>query len=93
MKFIILIPFVILAISANGQIKSSYTSLKFDKLVMYDYEGGKGPDLYIVDEKGQLAKSIKKQVVLISKSKKNLTASWKTNVLMGRLPHHALTLM
>lgn len=41
---------------------------------MYDYEGGKGPDLYIVDEKGQLAKSIKKQVVLISKSIKELNS-------------------
>ena len=31
---------------------------------MYDFDGGKGSDLYIVDDKGQLAKSISKQFQL-----------------------------
>ena len=32
---------------------------------MYDFEGGKGADLYIIDDKGQLAKSVSKEIDLI----------------------------
>lgn len=35
---------------------------------MYDYEGGKDSDLYIVDENGHLAKSIRRQVEVGSES-------------------------
>ncbi len=43
---------------------------------MYDFAGGKGSDLYIVDNKGQLAKSISKQIqldkVIVSKLNEKL---------------------
>jgi hypothetical protein len=54
-----------LTYSSYGQTKNPFLSLKFDKVAIYDFEGGKGEqDFYIVDEKGQLAKSIRKQVQL-----------------------------
>ena len=39
-----------------------FNSLKFDKVVMYDYEGGKG--FPIIVENGKLSYTVKKQVVL-----------------------------
>jgi hypothetical protein len=51
-------------ISLNGQTKNPFLHLKFDKIVMYDFVGGKGSDLYIVNENGGLAKNIKGQVKL-----------------------------
>jgi hypothetical protein len=58
--------FLILIIfnTAYGQGDNPLAKLEFDKVVMYDFDGGKGSDLYIVDNKGQFAKSITKQVTL-----------------------------
>lgn len=50
--------------TANSQSRNPFSTLKFDKVLIYDFEGGKGSDLYIIDEKGALAKSITKQVQL-----------------------------
>jgi len=70
MRLIIYILSLIIAISSKGQIKNPFQTLKFDKVIMYDFKGGKGSDLYIVDDKGQLAKSISKTVEL---SKQNIS--------------------
>ncbi len=40
-----------------------FLNLKFDKVVIYDFEGGKDLGL-IIDDKGRLAKTVKKQAVL-----------------------------
>jgi CubicO group peptidase (beta-lactamase class C family) len=46
-------------------VRGPYSALKYDSVVMYDFEGGKGlPDLYIINDKGQLAKSVVKRVIL-----------------------------
>ena len=50
--------------TANGQTINPFAKLKFDKVVMYDFIGGKGGDLYILDDKGNLARSVSKQVQL-----------------------------
>ncbi len=47
-----------------GQKNIKFSKLKYDSVRMYDFEGGKGTDLYIINEKGGLAKNIKKQTVL-----------------------------
>ncbi|MEP7196519.1 MAG: hypothetical protein ABI851_08365 [Saprospiraceae bacterium] len=64
MKLIALLWFSLIAFFSNAQTKNPFDTLNFDKIIMYDLEGGKGIDLYIVDEKGQLAKSISKQIQL-----------------------------
>ena len=61
-------------ISANSQANNPFLKLKFDKVVMYDFEGTKGYNLYIVNEKGQLATSITKQTQLDKEAIINLNA-------------------
>ena len=57
--------FVFLAIPCllNGQTPDSILKVKFDKVIIYDYEGGRTENP-IVNNKQQLATSIKKQVEL-----------------------------
>ena len=45
------------------QTSNPFLNLKFDKLVMYDFEGGKDLGL-IIDDNGRLAKTVKKQAIL-----------------------------
>jgi hypothetical protein len=61
-------------ISMSQGSKNPFLSLKFDKVVMYDFEGGKDADLSIIDEKGRLAKSVKKQKQLDGTTIKKLTS-------------------
>jgi len=58
---------LILSLPSKGQ-NNPFLTLRFDKLMMYDFAGGKGSDLYIVDDKGQLAKSVSKQIQLNKKN-------------------------
>lgn len=45
--------------------KNPFTKLQFDKVVIYDFSGGKGEEDYsIINAKGKLAKSVIKQAVL-----------------------------
>ena len=70
--------FFLLILSTTSKSQNNpFLTLKFDKLIMYDFAGGKGSDLYIVDDKGQLAKSISKQIRL---EKVNIT---KLNKKLG----------
>jgi hypothetical protein len=65
MKICIPILFLILSQALLGQTKNPFLSLKFDKVIIYDFEGGKSEQDYsIVDDEGQLAKSIRKQAQL-----------------------------
>lgn len=45
------------------QNKNPFLNLKFDKVIMYDFEGGKDLGL-IIDDNGRLAKTVKKQAIL-----------------------------
>lgn len=68
MNFIIVLLSTIL-ISANGQVKNPFLALKYDRVVMYDFEGGKGAEsVFIIGDKGELAKTVKKQVQLNKKT-------------------------
>jgi hypothetical protein len=64
MRIPIIIFFLAYVTTLNGQPNNPFVKLKFDKVVMYDFIGGKGGDLYIIDDKGKLAKSVSKQVQL-----------------------------
>jgi hypothetical protein len=64
MRIISIILLLTLSLASKGQIKNPFLTLTYDKVIMYDFEGGKGSDLYIIDDNGQLAKSISKQVTL-----------------------------
>lgn len=59
--------------TTHKNIKKSPLQLKFDKVIMYDFSGGKGWNPSIVDDKGQLATSITKQVNLDKESAINLS--------------------
>ena len=54
-------------------IKNSPLQLRYDKVMMYDFDGGIGKDQSIVDASGHIAKSVFKQVVLDSVSALSLT--------------------
>ena len=56
-----------------GIIKNAPLQLKYDKVMMYYFNGGIGSDLSIVDPKGHIAKSVTKQVVLDKESALSLT--------------------
>ena len=64
MRITITIFLLTLFMAVHSQTNNPFAKLKFDKVVMYDFEGGKGTDLYIINDKGELAKSICKQVQL-----------------------------
>lgn len=64
MRIIFLFILFVIHLNSKAQQKNPYAALKFDKVIMYDFEGGKEGDIYIIDDKGQLAKSISKQVVI-----------------------------
>jgi hypothetical protein len=49
---------------AAGQATNPFAKLKFDKVMMYDFNGGKGEDLSIINPSGRLAASVTKQVQL-----------------------------
>ena len=64
MKTVILLFLLALGQSTIGQTKNPYLTLKFDKVIMYDFEpsGEKGGS--IIEKNGQLTKMINKQVQL-----------------------------
>jgi hypothetical protein len=64
----LLMPLLSLSQSSNNP----FLKLKFDRVVMYDFEGGKGADISIINENGQLAKSVKKQRLLDNATVKKL---------------------
>jgi len=67
MRVALVILFCFIFPSRVEKIKNPYLSLKFDKVVMYDFSGGKDWNQYIVDAKGHLATSITKQAVIDNK--------------------------
>ena len=77
MKIVSFIFLFAIAICSNGQTKNPFLTIKFDKVKMYDIEGGDGSDTSIVDDKGELATSISKIVTL---RKQTIT---KLNIKLG----------
>ncbi len=83
MKETIILILLTITLASYGMATNPFLKLKFDKVVMYDYEGRKGSDLHIV-ENGKLAKSIKKQVQLDKATIENLNMKLgKTNSYGG----------
>lgn len=56
--------FLFVNLFGYGQKSTPFAKLTYDKVVMYDFEGGKGTDLYVINADGQLAKNVKKQAQL-----------------------------
>jgi hypothetical protein len=61
--------FIILVISfsLNGHGQNPFSNLQFDKVVMYEFDGGKGGDMSVIDKDGKMAQTISKEVVLDKK--------------------------
>lgn len=56
---------IVLTISAYSKPSNPYVTLKYDKVVMYDFEGGKHNGIFsIIDKNGQLASTVSRQVQL-----------------------------
>jgi len=68
---------VAFTLSLSGQAKNPFVSLKFDKVIMYDFEGSKDYNLSIVDNNGKLATSISKQIEL------DKASTTKLNIKLG----------
>jgi len=75
MRIILILLIATLGLQVNGQTKNPFQLLKFDKVVLYDYEPN-GEDPSLVDNKGGLLKTvkIKKQVQLDSVTAKTLNS-------------------
>ncbi len=73
MKTFALVVLISLLPATHKTIKNSPLQLTYDKVMMYDFDGGIGKDLSIVDAGGHIAKSVFKQVILDSASALSLT--------------------
>jgi hypothetical protein len=72
MKTILFVVWMILSLSIKAKVSNPYLTLKFDKVMMYDFSGSKDRNKYIVNANGQLATSITKHTQLDIESIKNL---------------------
>jgi len=72
MKFLSLIFLFSLELTSYGQINNPFLTLKFDKVIMYDFEPSGGKGCSIVENNGQLTKNLKKQVQLDKQTWTNL---------------------
>jgi hypothetical protein len=50
--------------AAFAQPAKTFSSLKYDQVIIYDYSGSKDYYLHIIDEQGRLAKTVTKQATL-----------------------------
>ncbi|MFL9844235.1 hypothetical protein [Flavobacterium rhizosphaerae] len=66
MKFCTLFLLLITGFIAKAQ--QIFLGISYDTVIMYEYDGGKGGDMSIVDDKGNFAKSLSRQVVLDNKT-------------------------
>ena len=73
MKTLVFLALSFFVFSAYGYSDNPYQQLKFDKVIMYEFEGGLGSDLSIVDARGHIAKSATKRVVLDKENALSLT--------------------
>ena len=64
---------ILLLPTTHKIIKKPPLQLTYDKIMMYDFDGGIGKDQGIVDATGHISKSVYKQVVLDSASAFSLT--------------------
>jgi hypothetical protein len=83
MRFAITVFLWTVITTVNAQSNIPLSKLKFDKVMMYDFEGGKESDLYIIDNSGRLAKTIKKQVQLEKAEANRLTSKMGTKQAFG----------
>ncbi|WP_295677194.1 hypothetical protein [uncultured Mucilaginibacter sp.] len=73
MKIFAFVALILLLPAPHKIIKNSPLQLGYDKVMMYDFDGGIGSDLSIVDARGHIAKSMTKQAVLDKESALSLT--------------------
>src|SRR5882757_290307 len=73
MKTFAFVVLIFLLPTTNRIIKKPLLQLRFDKVMMYDFDGGIGSDQSVVNAKGHIAKSVTKQVVLDKESALSLT--------------------
>jgi hypothetical protein len=73
MKAFAFVVLIFLLPTTHKIIKKSPLQLRYDKVIMYDFDGGMRSDLSIVDARGHIARSMKKQVVLDKESALSLT--------------------
>ena len=76
---------IILLISISFYCQDKpFTQLKFDKAIMYDFEGGKGSEsIYILDNNGKLSKTVRKKVILDQKTLKTLNTKLESKESYG----------
>ena len=68
MKTLAFLIFLAPTLFAYGQTKNPFLSLKFDKVIMYDFKGTGEKELIIVDGNGKFHQAILKQVQLDKKT-------------------------
>jgi hypothetical protein len=64
MRIYLIILFLVTSTAAGAQKGNPFSNLQFDSVVVYDFNGGKGSDLSIIDSKGALARSVRKRALL-----------------------------
>lgn len=73
---------LLISVSYFGQQKP-FATLKFDKVILYDFSGGKSVGTSIIDEKGNLSRTIIKKVVLDEETTKILSKKLESKESYG----------
>ena len=82
-KKIITAVVILFSISIYSQ-NNPFTKLLFDKVIIYDFEGGKGSEsLYIIDNNGKLSETVKKKVILDQKTIETLSMKLESKQSYG----------
>ena len=86
MRLITILFLLTLSVLLKGQTNNPFLKLNYDKVIMYDFDGTKELNLSIVDNNGELAKSIKKQVQLDKTTITELNTRLGTKKSFGEQP-------
>lgn len=74
MRFLIVVFLSTITINSNGQITNPFSSLRFDKVMICDFENDGEHSFPLVDEKGQLSNFVKKSVPLDQSTRSKLVS-------------------
>ncbi|MFL5740457.1 MAG: hypothetical protein ACJ75B_09600 [Flavisolibacter sp.] len=86
MKILSLIFLLLFGLAVYGQANNPFLTLKFDKVIMYDFEPSDGKGGSIVEDNGQLTKNIKKQILLDKQTWTNLDEKLGSKSSFGGAP-------
>jgi hypothetical protein len=83
MKHLIFFLLLVVPLFAGAQ-KNPYLSLSYDSVVMYEFDGGKGSDMSIINDSGGLARTVSMQALLPVATSRELVAKLGARTSYGQ---------